>query len=465
MLRILKQYYPIRNIFFVLGEGVFILLSVFIACFIMGLDHNLSDQWALFKKILLISITCQLCLYYNDLYDINLTSSFMELGIRLFQALGAAAILLAPIYYLFPQFIIAPGVFILSIGLIVILVVAWRFGYKIILDKGLFNQKIILLGSGELSENILKEIRSKRDSGYKVSVRALNQNDSTDDEFENNDQTIIKKGFDGLCSLAKELQISKIVVAMKDKRGVLPLQELLKCRVDGIDILEGNSFYEMLTGKFIVEHLNPGWLIFTKGFRKSTLQMALKRFLDLIMSMMMLALVSPVLLIISILIKVDSRGLVIFSQKRVGKDQTPYRIYKFRSMVDNAEKTCGPVWAKRGDHRITRVGHYIRQWRIDEIPQLWNVLKGNMSLVGPRPERACFVEQLKKQVPYYVQRFTLKPGITGWAQVNYGYGASEQDAVEKLNYDLFYIKNLSTLMDLTIIFKTIKIVLFAKGAR
>ncbi len=221
----------------------------------------------------------------------------------------------------------------------------------------------------------------------------------------------------------------------------------------------------MLTGKLIVEQINPAWLIFSEGFHKSRIRRFLKRTTDLLLSITLLILLLPVIIITAVIIKIDSTGPVFFSQERVGENRKTYMVYKFRSMIAEAEKHSGPVWAQDGDDRITRVGSFIRKWRIDEIPQLINVLKGDMSFVGPRPEREFFVKELEDIIPYYGERFTVKPGITGWAQVSYGYGASVEDAIQKLNYDLFYIKNMSTFMDLMIVLRTIKIVLFSKGAR
>ena len=235
--------------------------------------------------------------------------------------------------------------------------------------------------------------------------------------------------------------------------------------MDGIDVIDGNKFYENLTGKLTVESLNPSGLIFSGGFQKTLLRRFLKRSVDLILSVFMLIVCSPLIVITAVLIKIDSKGPVFFSQERVGEKGKIYRIHKFRSMIADAEKQSGPVWAQSDDDRITRVGKIIRRLRIDEIPQLYNVLKGEMSFVGPRPEREYFVKQLEDLIPYYTIRYTVKPGITGWAQVCYGYGASVEDAVEKLNYDLFYIKNMTSLMDMMIVLRTIKIVLFSKGAR
>lgn len=273
------------------------------------------------------------------------------------------------------------------------------------------------------------------------------------------------RGYEGLCELAQKLKIEKIIVAMDEQRGSFPTRELLNCRVDGIDVLPGASFYEMLSGKLLVEHILPGWLIFSEGFNKSRSRRFIKRAVDLIISSILLLLLLPLLIVIAIIIKIDSRGPVFFSQERVGGGRKPYQMYKFRSMISDAEEQSGPVWAENDDARITRIGRFIRMWRIDEIPQLWNVLKGEMSFVGPRPEREFFVKQLDDIIPFYGERFNVKPGITGWAQISYGYGASIKDAIEKLNYDLFYIKNMSLFMDLVIVFRTIKIVIFSRGAR
>ncbi len=464
MLRVLKHY-PLRNAFFVVGEGATIFVSVFISCLIVfGIESFVFDKWLLFK-ILLITFICQMCLYYNDLYDMNVADSFPELSIRLLQALGAAAIFLAGIYIILPATIIGQWIFEISIGFVVLLIACWRFCYKIILYHGMFDKKILLLGSGELRKNIINEIKNKKDCGY--TVAALVPEGEHDADFENDKNQIVtfKKNYEGLCELAKNLQIKKIVVIFKEKRGAIPVKELLKCRVNGINVIEGASFYEMLTGKLIVEQINPGWLIFSEGFHKSRSKRLFKRLADILLSLMMLVIFLPLIILTAILIKIDSKGPVFFSQDRVGKNKQTYRMHKFRSMVADAEKKTGPVWAQDEDDRITRVGRIMRKLRIDELPQLWNVLKGEMSFVGPRPEREFFVKQLEDIIPYYAERFTVKPGITGWAQVGYGYGASVEDAIEKLNYDLFYIKNLSIFMDLMVLLRTVKTVLFGNGAR
>jgi sugar transferase (PEP-CTERM system associated) len=452
MLHFFKKYYPIRNVFFVIGADAFIY------------DHYIL------LKILLITSVCQACLYYNDLYDLTISDSYNEISLRLLQALGIAAILLAFIYLIVPQAIIGTGIFVASLGFVILLIVSWRFCYTLILNRGLFNQRIILLGSADLVEEIRHEIRSRKDCGYTITAEIPESNRNSDLNKSNNPTAFCGQKYEGLSEQARLRGVEKIVVAIKEKRNHFPTNELLKCRVAGIDIIEGNSFYEMLTGKLVVKAINPGWLIFSEGFRKSLTLRFLKRSVDLILAIIGLIIFLPLMGLIAILIKLDSRGPVIFSQQRVGQNRIPYQIHKFRSMISDAEKECGPVWAEDNDYRITRVGTIIRKWRFDEIPQLWNVLKGNMSFVGPRPERECFVKELEELIPYYRERHTVKPGITGWAQVSYGYGASVEDAIEKLNYDLFYIKNMSFFMDLMIVLRTIKmrtikIVLFRKGAR
>ncbi|MDL2275977.1 TIGR03013 family PEP-CTERM/XrtA system glycosyltransferase [Desulfosarcina sp. OttesenSCG-928-G10] len=456
MLRIFKQYYPIRNILFVIGEGAFIFFSVLMAgCLLLGTGFFVESVFLLLKIFLVASI-CQICLYYNGLYDSKLTSTYREMILRLVQSLGIAAMLLALVYAVFPAFAISSGVFAVSICFIIAFIVLWRIIYTYILNHGVFNEKIMLLGEASgLVRDIARAIEEDKDCGYEVA--ALMTGDKPTDTG--------KPGYEDLFQNAANLKIDKIVVAIEERRGRFPVRELLRCRVDGIEVLEGTSFYEMLTGKLIVEKINPSWLIFSDGFRKSRTRKIVKRICDLVFSALMLAVLSPILAFVAVLIKLDSKGPVFFSQERVGENKKLYTIYKFRSMIPEAEEKTGPVWAKTNDSRVTRIGKFIRKWRIDELPQLFNVIKGEMSFVGPRPERAFFVKELETRIPYYAERFSVKPGVTGWAQVSYAYGASVEDAREKLNYDLFYIKNMTLLMDMMVILRTVKTVLFGEGAR
>jgi sugar transferase (PEP-CTERM system associated) len=323
------------------------------------------------------------------------------------------------------------------------------------------------LGSADLIGDIKQEINERKDCGYVIvaEVPDAKHKRKPDNPGPKNSRNVIGHKYEGLSDLARVYNIEKIVVALEEKRNNFPTKELLKCRVNGVEVIDGNSFYEMLSGKLIVKAINPSWLIFSEGFRKSRTRLVLKRLADLLLAGAMLIIFLPLIVVIALLIKIDSKGPVIFSQERVGQNGKIYRIHKFRSMVEDAEKNIGPVWAQDDDRRITRVGKIIRKLRMDELPQLWNILKGDMSFVGPRPEREYFVKELEERIPYYKERHTVKPGLSGWAQVSYRYGASLDDAVEKLNYDLFYIKNMSFLMDLMIVLRTIKIVLFRQGSR
>lgn len=259
-------------------------------------------------------------------------------------------------------------------------------------------------------------------------------------------------------------EVDRIIVALDERRGKFPLEQLLFCRLKGIPVDDGVAFTEQLAGKLSVENLHPSFLIFSDGFKRSAIFKKVKRVFDILASILTLIILSPIGILVALAIKMDSPGPIFYSQERVGEDGKIFKLLKFRSMFVSAEED-GPVWAKIGDERITRTGRIIRKLRLDEIPQVFNVLKGEMSFVGPRPERPFFVELLKEEIPFYSERHVIKPGITGWAQIRYSYGASKEDALQKLKYDLYYIKHMSLILDLIIIFETIKIVFLGKGAR
>jgi sugar transferase (PEP-CTERM system associated) len=464
MLRIFKQYYPIRNILFFVVEGFVVFGSVFIASVLLTYSDSYLFDLMLFLRIFLVTLVCQISLYYNDLYDFKIASTVPEISIRLLQSLGITAIVLAFIYYFFPFVIIGQGIFTLSILFVLVFVIGWRIFYINVLNQGLYNENIVILGLSDLAIDIYNEIQEKIDCGYTVSAIVPDaQSQGLDANIPA--VAVIKMEMDKLCETILDLGVKKVVVALRESRGNFPSQALLACKTEGVEVLDGNSFYEMLTGKLLVTKINPSWLIFSDGFKKSKLRTLIKRMGDILLSSLLLTLLFIPLAIVALLIKIDSRGPVFFSQDRVGQKKKEYMMFKFRSMVQDAEKLSGPVWAKNNDDRITRVGKIIRKFRIDELPQFWNVLKGNMSFVGPRPERKHFTDELENIIPYYSERFVVKPGITGWAQVSYDYGASVDDAVEKLKYDLFYIKNMSTMFDVVIVLRTIKTVVFGRGSR
>jgi sugar transferase (PEP-CTERM system associated) len=277
--------------------------------------------------------------------------------------------------------------------------------------------------------------------------------------------TKIIGSYEQLTELIARERIDQIIVALPDRRGTLPLETLLACKMRGVEVTEGTTFYERVSGKILLETLRPSWIIFSSGFTVSPLIRLLKRLEDLCLASLGLLLTLPVMAVLAILIKLDSRGPAWFTQERLGEDGKAFILFKFRSMFVGAEAATGPVFAGEHDARVTRIGRFLRATRLDELPQLFNVLKGDMSFIGPRPERPFFVEQFAKEIPYYTQRLSVKPGITGWAQVNYPYGATLEDAVEKLRLDLYYIKNMSLFLDLLIILKTVKIAILRHGAR
>jgi len=463
ILKIFNQYVPLRKIGFILLETVFIMGMVFLGAYLrfLGDPASLSSYKYLFLRALLIVATVQLSLYYFDLYDLKIFRSNLELAIRLLQSLGVSSIILAILYYLFPYVIVGRGIFLISLSFMGAVIVSWRVVYNHLLKAKQMDQRIMIVGSGELAKSIAREIIDQADTGFDV-VGFITDNPERVGERLVNPSVIGDQS--QIFEIAKRERVDRIIVALEERRGKFPEDQLLNCKVRGIPVEDGIEFYEHLTGRLQVENLRPSTLIFSSGFKKSKLTKWTKRVVGFSLSFIGLTLLSPLILIISILIKIDSHGPIFYRQGRVGENGKVFKLLKFRSMVENAEAN-GPVWAEANDKRITRVGQWIRKWRLDEVPQMFNVLKGDMSFVGPRPERPYFVEKLRKEIPFYDQRFSVKPGITGWAQIKYQYAASKIDTVEKLKYDLYYIKNLSPLFDLLIIFETIKVVLLGKGAR
>jgi len=463
ILKIFNQYVPLRKLTFILLETVFIMGMVILGAFLrfLGDPTSLSNYEYLFLKALLIVTTVQLSLYYFDLYDLKIFRSNVELAIRLLQSLGVSSILLAILYYLFPILMVGRGIFLISLGFMGAVIVSWRVVYNHILRTKQIDQRIMIVGSGQLAKSIAIEILDKADTGFNV-VGFITDNPERIGERLVNPSVIGDQS--QILEIALREKVNRIIVALEERRGKFPEDQLLSCKMRGIPVEDGIEFYEHLTGRLQVESLRPSALIFSDGFKKSKLTMWMKRVVGFGLSFIGLTLLSPLILMISVLIKIESRGPIFYRQERVGENGKVFKLLKFRSMVENAEAN-GPVWAETNDKRVTRVGRWIRQWRLDEIPQMFNVLKGDMSFVGPRPERPYFVETLRREIRYYDRRFSVKPGITGWAQIKYQYGASKEDALEKLKYDLYYIKNLSPLFDLLIIFETIKVVLFGKGAR
>ncbi len=318
-----------------------------------------------------------------------------------------------------------------------------------------FGKRVVILGDGDLAQRI-GEIVGRANSPYDF----LGYVSCGNTVAVKPDRVV--GGAESLAQIVKNKRADAVVVSMRERRGVFPAKDLLDCKMSGIEIYDAPAFYEKITGKLLVENITPSGLIFSDGFHITPIKLVLKRILDVFAALLLLVVILPFIPLIALILLLDSPGPLLFSQYRMGEQGTTFKLYKFRTMCRNAEQFTGAVWSQKGDPRITRVGRIYRKLRIDEIPQLWNILRGDMSFVGPRPERPEFVEGLAKEIPYYSGRHAVKPGLTGWAQVSYPYGSSVEDAKEKLRYDMYYIKNYSLLFDLFIILKTVKVIL--KGA-
>jgi len=323
-------------------------------------------------------------------------------------------------------------------------------------------ERILIVGTGESAQETCRAIFTNHRSGYQVIGFAA----ENDERF----GTILAMGariqtdYASLTTFAPQ-RVDRVIVALDEKRKRFPVRPLMELRLLGVEIEEATSFFERVAGKISVETMLPSWLIFSEGFKSSPLRTFLKRTVDLALSSVLLVLTTPLMLLTALIVKLDSRGPVFYAQDRMGQTGREFSLLKFRSMRTDAEEDSGPTWAQENDPRVTRVGRCLRKLRIDELPQLFNVFRGEMSFVGPRPERKHFVEQLDEKIPYYGLRMTVRPGITGWAQVEHPYGATDEDAREKLKYDLYYIKNGNLIFDLWVVLRTVKVVLSGSGAR
>jgi sugar transferase (PEP-CTERM system associated) len=435
-------------------EGLLIVGSIAVAAHAHGAPPALAgDIW----RIALATALCQVCFYYNDLYDLTVVHSSRELLIRLLQAAGAASILIAFLYLLIPWLAIGSGIFISALIIFLLAIIVWRLLFNRFAYASELEQRVIIVGSGHIARMLAREIQQQHDFGYRV----VGFVDEPGQGREVGAGTGASEK--DLPTLVRARDVDRIVVALSDRRGRLPIPELLQAKLLGVKVEDATTMYERLSGKILIDDLKPSWLIFSDGFVISGWTRLWKRGIDVLLASIGLVVAAPVTLLTALAVYLDSGGPILYCQERVGEHGRPFTLYKFRSMRTDAERGR-PVWAIENDARVTRVGRFIRKARLDELPQLWNVLRGDMSFVGPRPERAFFVEQLEREIPFYRQRLAVKPGLTGWAQVKYRYGASVDDAMEKLRYDLYYVKHVSIALDLSIVFDTVKVIVFGKGA-
>jgi sugar transferase (PEP-CTERM system associated) len=451
-----------RSTILVSFETSLIMSAVIAAAFVrLG-----SDAWILIEseggllKALLIAYVCQVCLYYGDLYDdLRLGFDRTELVVRILHALGATAIILSLLYYWFPRFVLGRGVFAIAAVFVAAVVLAWRVGFTWMTARVGPRERFLLVGTSAAGLELAREFHQRQDLGVEI-VGFIDPDPAHAGApaFPGVVGTI-----DDIPEIIRTGGVDRVVVSLSDARGKLPMDKLLEMRMNGVVFEHLASVYEKYTGKIAIENLRPSWFIFAAGFRRSPWRLAVKRGVDVVLGSLGLVLGFPLFAVLAVAIRQTSRGPVLYQQQRVGLRGELFTVYKLRSMQEDAEAATGAVWSPVNDRRVTPLGRFMRRTRLDEMPQLWNVVRGEMSLVGPRPERPEFVHELEKRIPFYGQRHIVKPGLSGWAQVRYTYGASAEDAMEKLQYDLYYIKNFRLSLDLFIIFETIKTVLTRKG--
>jgi len=439
-----------------------VILAMYLRLGFAGSENELNAKngWL---KIGLASAVCLLILYFYDLYDYVVMTNRRELLLRMVQALGIAWALLAFVFYFVPQLLIGRGVSVISVPLVLVLLLGWRIFIHSLTGHPEIGEKILVVGTGQTALDTAEAVWERRDAGYRI-VGFVSENGAKPREKLGRSE-ILGKAHD-LEQVIRDEKIDRVVIAVRERRGAFPTEALLKMSLAGdISIEECTSFFERITGKVHVDMLRPSWLIFAGRRRDSPVKVAFREIVHRMLALAGLILSLPIAIITAILIKIDSRGPIFYKQERMGKSGHVFNVIKFRSMKTDAEADGKPIWAATNDERTTRVGKIIRKLRIDEIPQFWNIIKGEMNFVGPRPERPHFVKQLATEIPYYEHRHLVAPGLTGWAQIKYPYGASVADAIQKLQYDLYYIKNQSLTLDMVIVFDTVKTVLFGKGGR
>jgi sugar transferase (PEP-CTERM system associated) len=468
MIRIFNQYVSPKSVLLMFTECALIALAL-VCALRLRFWNNPEEIGSLVQypdiviQGLIIILVVQLCFYYSDLYNLHVLRARSEQLICIGQSLGSACLVLGALYYIFPGLLIGRGTFIINVFLVatfvsinrVVLDRAWRIAAS--------KQNLVILGTRELALNVARELMRRDDLNIHL-VGFV--------EPKLGDAGSVKSLFghpvigvaDDLERLVPQHRISRIIVAMEDRRGRLPVRELVRLRVQGVRVEDAHSTMSSLTGRIWLESIHPSWFVFSDGFHRSRLNLAVKRGLDLSFGILGLVISLPIMALVALAVKLESKGPVLFRQERVGLGGRIFEVLKFRSMRADAEQG-GAQWAVADDPRATRVGKIIRKFRLDELPQFINVIRGEMSFVGPRPERPVFVDQLRNQISYYDERHSVSPGITGWAQVQYQYGATVEDAYRKLEYDLFYLKNMSVLFDCVIVFQTVRTVLSGTSGR
>jgi len=457
LIRLFNVYIPVRTLVLLIGEALIVLAS-----FLLGAWYGLGQDTYLvlyfengFYKIFGVTALVLLCSHWLDLYDTARLNTKGELYFRLLMVPGVLAFILAGIAYVRPNYLLGGGSAAVGLIILTFALFGWRLGFTWLVQLPILVERVYVLGTGERAQRVVLGLRQNPEIGVEIASWTGKMEGAVTRE------SVAAH----LMEVVHKQKVHRVIVAMPDRRGTIPMFELLELRMQGVKIEEATSWLEKISGKIEVENLYPSWLVFGEGFRRSTAFIAVRRVVSFVISLIGLILALPLVPLIMLAIRLDSKGPVFYTQTRVGKAGRIFKVVKFRTMRQDAEAASGPKWAGDNDPRVTRVGKFLRSSRLDEIPQLWCVLKGDMAFVGPRPERPEFIEWLSKEIPYYGVRHMVRPGLTGWAQVKYKYGSTVKDSLEKLQYDLFYIKNASIGLDLLIMFLTVKTVLLRRGAQ
>ncbi len=466
-IRIFQHYWQLHLAILAAVEAVIFFLAPYagaLARFEIDLPEIEVVVGPMWPRALLFAGVMFISMAAMGLYSSRQRSRLAGMLARVAASVLGGSMFVAMIFYLFPSLHIGRGALLLAAALAFGGIVTVRAVFDTLVNEDLFKRRVLVYGVGQRAGSISRLRRRSDRRGFIVVGYVPADGD---DLSTGTPQTEYVTGNEDLLTLCKTHRVDEIVVAMDDRRRSFPMDQLLECRLEGVEIVDLLSFLERETGKVRLDILNPSWMIFSDGFRQGRIHSSLERGFDIAASIGLLLIASPLMLLTALAIKLTEglRAPVFYRQLRVGQNGRPFKLLKFRSMRQDAERDGKAQWAQKNDSRVTRIGAIIRATRIDELPQILNVLRGEMSFVGPRPERPEFVERLNESIPYYRERHSIKPGITGWAQLCYPYGSSELDAIEKLQYDLFYVKNHSLLFYLAILVQTVEVIIWRKGAR
>lgn len=466
-MRLFNRYFSSFDILLVVGDFLLTLVATSTVRWVAFIQSNSfvhGDGLVWFTHSVGMAVVIVISFYYADLYAIDQTLSNRELILRFVGGLGVACVVIGAISYPIPKF--GRSVYLREIAVLGVVLGLWRIGLMRMIGKAPIHAKVLIIGLQEIGKMVAEELWKKPSLGMAVVGFVSLSDGEITLSFGNPKKKVLPViASERIGEFIEQSGVNRVLLAESSGWPSHLAEGLLAFRTRGIPVEDCHSFYERLVSKIAIRDLSTDWIVRSGGFRREPLVLLTKRILDIGVSTLGLILAAPLALIIALLIKLESKGPVLFQQDRVGQFEKPFALYKFRSMTADAEADTGPVWAADNDPRVTRIGKIMRKVRIDEIPQMYNVLRGDMSFVGPRPEREFFVNTLKEKIPFYDLRHSVKPGVTGWAQISCAYGDSEAGAVEKLQYDLYYIKHMNVLFDLQIIFESLKVVLLGKGAR